>query len=503
MADNITIIDSRSGRKDGLNKCLNCGSTEIFTLPESGQLQCQQCRTIFFPPPKATAEQRKSTQEVRYSGASDIDPHAGALVTIKCQGCGAEVVLNTNDSMHTRCHWCRQILSLENQTPNGTVPDVLLPFHLSKEQARASIEEFVKKRTFFAKKRFKKEFTTENILGVYFPYFIVDTNAHCAFKGNAGEVVNRYTKLFQGEKNFYDIDVYDITRSFDIEISGLTVEAHDERQNSLASETPNNIINSIMPFDIEKAIPYNGNYMKGFTSDKRNINVAETQSVVDSQIEDIACRHARLEAEKYDAGIVWNEKDVEKEGIVWRTAYLPVWLYSYLEQAKSGKQALHYAAVNARTGETMASVPLNKRRLLFFSLLIAAIVFIPFGLLVAWCFIAATQAEVLESLLWYVGAGFFGVVVLIVTVALGCAFYGVKKTRYRNKLERHYHEEETAYDIKNLQKTDTFLKHEKDRSARRISELDRKESPKEFARMLNDIATGDIAGERVNTKSKQ
>jgi hypothetical protein len=46
------------------------------------------------------------------------------------------------------------------------------------------------------------------------------------------------------------------------------------------------------------------------------------------------------------------------------SAYLPVWLYSYHQTKSNGRSFLHYVAVNARTGETMGSVPVNQRRLL-------------------------------------------------------------------------------------------------------------------------------------------
>jgi hypothetical protein len=45
------------------------------------------------------------------------------------------------------------------------------------------MNEFVKKRQFYAHPVFKKEFTTENIMGVYLPYMIVDLNGHSKLVG--------------------------------------------------------------------------------------------------------------------------------------------------------------------------------------------------------------------------------------------------------------------------------------------------------------------------------
>ena len=44
----------------------------------------------------------------------------------------------------------------------------------------------------------------------------------------------------------------------------------------------------------------------------------------------------------------------------WVSMYLPVWLYSYYQE---DSKMLHYIAVNARTGETMGSIPVSQWRL--------------------------------------------------------------------------------------------------------------------------------------------
>mgnify|MGYP003398160279 CR=1 FL=1 len=69
------------------------------------------------------------------SGAANIDTSAGSLITMKCGGCGAEVVVNTAEQMGARCHWCRHVLTVNEQIPNGAVPDAVLPFHISREDA--------------------------------------------------------------------------------------------------------------------------------------------------------------------------------------------------------------------------------------------------------------------------------------------------------------------------------------------------------------------------------
>ena len=125
------------------------------------------------------------------------------LVIVKCDNCVAEVAINTEINTNTRCHWCHSILSIKSQIGNGSVPDLVLPFKFTKEAAKERINVFVKKRKFYANKSFKKSFNDENITGVYFPYYLIDCNAHAHFIGEGGRVINSYSKVGNCRPTFF------------------------------------------------------------------------------------------------------------------------------------------------------------------------------------------------------------------------------------------------------------------------------------------------------------
>jgi hypothetical protein len=113
---------------------------------------------------------------------------------------------------------------------------------------------------------------------------------------------------------------------------------------------------------------------------------------------------------------------------------LPVWLYSY-QQVKGDKKLLHYVAVNARTKETMGSVPIHAPKLLLFSFLVEV-----FG--------GYLMAILDFDYRW-------------VFLASGFVFYGVMYARYRNNDARHKYEEETKTVVTDLRKVDTFVESRK------------------------------------------
>jgi hypothetical protein len=308
------------------------------------------------------------------SGSGDIIADANDMITLKCGGCGAEVVIDTSDTAQARCHWCRNILSVNQQIPNGAIPDALIPFKITKEQAEENINAFVKKRRFYANPHFKSQFTTENIMGVYLPYMVVDINAHAELRGQGEHLVRSYTRgSGNDKKTYYDADLYNVGRGFDMLIDDLTVEASSEHIHQVAGVDTNNVINAIQPYPLKETLRFNANYLRGFTSEKRDTNRERLSSIVDAQARDIARYYAKRGAPFYDRGIRWDSVQVESEGQLWKSVYLPVWLYSYLEQKSNGKKLLHYVACNAVTGETMGSVPLHMPKLLAVSAIVEVI----------------------------------------------------------------------------------------------------------------------------------
>lgn len=432
-SDAPTIVKTDVGAKNGQNKCPKCGSTDISVNVNNGHLRCNFCRYEFEPEKVAGLETDISQLkgEVIGSGATDIVADTNDVVTFKCSSCGAEVVIDTSEVTQARCHWCRNTLSVNQQIPNGSVPDVVLPFTVKKEDARAQIEKFVSKRQFYANPQFKKEFTTENIMGVYFPYMVVDTNAHSKMSGEGEQEVRHYT-IRKGDhsETYYDADLYHVEREFDIAIEGLTIEASADKLNKKAVDKTTNVINSIMPFDIENAVKWNANYLKGYSSEKRDINIEQVKTLVEAQSKDIARFAANDTLEQYDRGVAWSSEELEIKGQQWKAAYLPVWLYSY-QEVKGNKKLLHYVAVNARTKETMGSVPIHMPKLLGVSFLVEcggvlAMLFVDFDY--DWLFLL-----------------------------LGVIYFIIIYTRYRNDNARHKYEVETKKEISNLKEEDRLI----------------------------------------------
>ncbi len=451
------IVNSSNNLQDGQVKCPKCGATEISLNAKTGQLRCDFCRAEFEPVKSVDFVEDIATleEEVIGSGAADIPADAETIVTMKCTSCGAEVVIDTASSEQARCHWCRSTLSINQQVPNGAVPDMVLPFSTARAQAKELIDQFVGKRMFYAHPKFKAEYTANNVMGVYLPYMIVDANAVAYLSGEGEHTDRTYSVTVKGSngkthsEKRYDVSTYHVERVFPIQIKALTVESSADKMERNTNDRTNNIINAIMPFDTENCQKWNANYLKGYSSEKRDVNLEALRPRVYAQCEDIA-RFAALESiEYYDRGVRWDDERLDMKGRQWRTAYLPVWLYSYIESKKDGEEMVHYVAVNGRTNETMGSVPINKPKLTIYSVLVEILCYF-LKILMDLTFIGDITLGGGDD-----GGGFR------VTWALMCGgigYYYYIYNKYRNPDARHAHEAETQKTVGDFMRIDSFVR---------------------------------------------
>ena len=186
-----------------------------------------------------------------------------------------------------------------------------------------------------------------------------------------------------------------------------------------------------MPFDTENCAKWDANYLQGFTSEKRDTNVDELKPIIEEQSKDIARNAANDTIKQFDRGVHWEIQDFVTKGRQWKSAYLPVWLYSYMEK-KGGDNLLHYVAVNARTNETMGSVPIYMPKLL----LITAII------------------EILGILTYTMFEFEYFWIILIA----GLIYMGAIYSHYRNTGVRNYYEKETQRNVSNVDGRESFIK---------------------------------------------
>ncbi len=353
----------------GLDKCTRCGSADMTYNIEKNSLICESCRF----------EDHGNNVADRFGHADNIAGLEGRTITsgaqriistevqlsIQCQGCGAEVVVDTDKSLGARCHWCRQTLSVNNQIPNGAVPDGIIPFRVNKLTAVEAVRKFVKSRRLFANTQFKKEFKPDNVFGVYLPYVIADAKFTGGLKGEAQEHVKSYTEGGKNNKTtYYDYNEFEVSRELAVLADDLHLEASSKRQIETASNT-NNIINAVLPYPIEDTVEFRAHYLNGFNSERRDMDVTDLdQKLVDQMLTVLRAKADETVQHYSKRGVRWDNEWTNLIGVHQASIYVPVWLYTFVEpnaknpRTKKRGPLIHYIAVNGITGKTMGSIPI-------------------------------------------------------------------------------------------------------------------------------------------------
>lgn len=284
-----------------------------------------------------------------------------AEVTIRCANCGAEVIVSAAESANALCHWCRHVLSLNDRVPNGPAPSGVLNFGLTRDQGKAAITKYLTTRRLFAPTQFKRELKIENVLGVYLPYTIIQGTAHASFWGQAEHLARQYKLNDESgkRKQYYDVDLYNVGRNFDVRLREIRVRANNGETNRYAKEI-DRIIDEMMPYRIEDAVSWNGAvHLRGVTAEKIKVNLDAFERVVKEKIQTAVRRTIHQSIAKYDRGVAWEIKEIKMDDEEIKTYYLPVWMYSYQTVRRDGKRELSYVAINAQTRQIAGVVPIN------------------------------------------------------------------------------------------------------------------------------------------------
>ncbi len=276
------------------------------------------------------------------------------IISSNCPNCGAEVIGSTYDPV-IKCHWCHTVIPSDSYNETTIVPDQILPFKITKDIAKSSIDEYINKRKEFANNEFISSYNKDNIVPVYLPYMLVDIKAHVSFTG-FGEKTIKDTSLFSSGTL---AEAYNVKKEFDMTIEDVLIESSNTDSFNEKNST-SYVIKAISPFDTSNCIKYNPNFLNGYTSEYRKLDIMDLNPLLPDIVKKVAKQEVVKLSTECDRGVNWEDPKITIVGTQWTYALLPVWLYSYVEKTDN-KKKIHYIAVNGRTGKIVGSIPYNEK----------------------------------------------------------------------------------------------------------------------------------------------
>lgn len=252
--------------------CTDCGGILTYAIG-TDEMECAHCgkRNEISVPDVAIEEidlprGLEKLERTRKLGTTES--------VLKCPNCAAEFDLDTN--LHASdCPFCGTTVVTSTGEIHEFSPQALLPFAISKEQAREAYEKWIGGR-WFAPSKLKKHAREEyGLNGIYIPYWTYDSDTVTSYSGQRGDVyyVRQNVTVMEGGRYVRRTRMVPKVRWTPVE--GRTDRHFDDLLIGATRTLPRKITDWLEPWDLENLVPYTEDYLSGFQSEVYQVALDE------------------------------------------------------------------------------------------------------------------------------------------------------------------------------------------------------------------------------------
>lgn len=322
-------------------ECPACGGGLEFE-PTSQMVKCPFCDTEF------TAEAMEELARSRSSAPAEqlqwAEPEGEQLQTENmrtyiCQSCGGELICDASTAA-TNCPYCDNPVVMSQRVEGTLQPDLIIPFKLDKQAAMDALTRHMSGKKLLPK-LFRSQNRIERIQGVYVPFWLYDANVCADIQYHATKVRH----WSDSDNNYTETRHFRIRRAGTIGFEAVPVDA--------SSKMANELMESIEPYDLSQAVPFNAAYLAGYLADRYDVASNVTKTRADERIKNGTTQAFASTVNGYTTVNVENTNIALDNSRV-RYALLPVWLLTTHYQGKD-----YTFAMNAQTGKMVGDLPVD------------------------------------------------------------------------------------------------------------------------------------------------
>lgn len=324
-------------------KCPNCAGTMQFD-GSKGRVVCDYCGSDFDVKEidKLMSESSESaslnTPDEWTCEATGWDPQG--LQAYSCPSCGAGLVCD-DTTASTSCPYCGNPTIVPSQLEGALQPEVVVPFKVDKAQAVEKLHKFYGKK-FFLPKAFKNENAIQDVHGVYVPFWLYDGMA-C---GDATYHAEKKHTTRQGDYEIEKTEHYVVHRSGEVKFEKIPADA--------SSKMPDDLMDSIEPFDYKELQPFSKGYLAGYMADRYDVtkeeNAERAKKRASNTLDDLLEETVTGYTSKHKA---FSNIHVRQGKITY--AMMPVWMLTTKWKDKN-----YTFAMNGQTGKMVGNLPMDK-----------------------------------------------------------------------------------------------------------------------------------------------
>ena len=326
-------------------KCPCCGGSIAFDSTIQ-KMKCPYCDTEFEKETLASYDselKNEQKDDMRWEAAAGgkwQDGEADGLCSYVCKSCGGEIACDENTAA-TSCPFCGNPVVLMGRFSGALKPDYVIPFQLDKKAAKDALKKFYEGKRLLPKV-FKDQNHIDEVKGVYVPFWLFDAGADVNMRYRATKV-----RAWSDSKYHYtETEFYAVSRSGSLSFEKVPVDG--------STKMPDDLMESLEPYDFSKALDFQTAYLAGFLADKYDVDAKQSVERANERI--------RKSTEAAIAATVTGYTTVTREAGSIRLnngkvkyALFPVWI---LNTTWKGEKYLF--AMNGQSGKMVGDLPVDK-----------------------------------------------------------------------------------------------------------------------------------------------
>lgn len=327
-------------------RCPNCNSALEYDI-ETDKMVCRFCNSSYLVGEVKTKEEKKSEEHTKESPkekADDIEEDTMECKVYNCSSCGAQLLINDVESS-TYCAYCGHPTVVFDRVSKVKRPKYIIPFKISRDKALSIINERMDKGMFIPNEL--RNLKVDLVRGIYIPYWLIDMEYEdrMVIKGKVKRGKSTVTKTFNR---------YAKTKFLRLPIDG------SKKLNDMSSRR-------LEPYYSSEVKKFSPQYLSGYYADCSD----ETNGDVDGK--GFIRAKKMLEERVLDSVNATNKRIISqypKHNITQKDYVLfPAWFVIFRHEGIS-----HTLMVNGQTGKLVGAVPLEKKSVSLFFILLSAIV---------------------------------------------------------------------------------------------------------------------------------
>ena len=325
-------------------KCPCCaGAIEFNTQVQ--KMKCPYCDTEFEMEALLAYDQDLSTDgndqmDWNSEAAEWQEGETDGMRVYSCQSCGGEIIADENTAA-TSCPYCDNPVVMMGQFKGALKPEFVIPFKVDKAAAVAGLKNHLMGKKFLPKV-FKDQNHLDEVKGVYVPFWLFDSDAE-------GGVRYRCTRTFtrtEGNYRVTETQYFSVYREGQIAFDHVPVDG--------STKMPDDLMESVGPFDFKDAVPFQTAYLAGYLADKYDVQSQDTIDRANQRVKESVDDVFRNTVQGYES-VIKEGDNLRLHNATAKYALYPVWV---LHTSWNGQNYLF--GMNGQTGKFVGNLPCDK-----------------------------------------------------------------------------------------------------------------------------------------------